>query len=64
MTDFLAENELFTLRNRFKRDAELLLQGISDDGEEKSKSCYFCSCLSQGNVTYAVKLDLSMTKIC
>ncbi|XP_063045653.1 transmembrane protein 128 [Engraulis encrasicolus] len=37
MADFLAENELLTLRNRFKRDAEYLLQGISDDGEEKSK---------------------------
>lgn len=43
MADFLAENELVTLRNRFKRDAELLLQGISDDGEEKSKSYYCCS---------------------
>lgn len=41
MADFLAENELVTLRNRFKRDAELLLQGISDDGEEKSESFIF-----------------------
>lgn len=42
MADFLAENELLTLRNRFKRDAEYLLQGISDDGEEKSKSNLNC----------------------
>ncbi|XP_028816358.1 transmembrane protein 128 [Denticeps clupeoides] len=37
MADFLAENELATLRNRFKRDAELLLRGVTEDEGEKSK---------------------------
>lgn len=36
MAGGLSENELAKLRNRFKRDAELLLQPVSDE-EEKSK---------------------------
>ncbi|KAL6475882.1 hypothetical protein MHYP_G00143810 [Metynnis hypsauchen] len=32
----LAESEILTLRNRFKRDAELLLQAVSEE-DEKSK---------------------------
>ncbi|XP_030622305.1 transmembrane protein 128 [Chanos chanos] len=38
MADFLQENDLVTLRNRFKKDAELLLHSISEEGiDEKSK---------------------------
>ncbi|XP_053505660.1 transmembrane protein 128 isoform X2 [Ictalurus furcatus] len=36
MAGGLSENELAKLRNRFKRDAELLLQPVSEE-EEKSK---------------------------
>ncbi|XP_076843986.1 transmembrane protein 128 [Brachyhypopomus gauderio] len=36
MAGVLAENELVTLRNRFKKDAELILQAVSEE-DEKSK---------------------------
>ncbi|XP_026873128.2 transmembrane protein 128 isoform X2 [Electrophorus electricus] len=37
MADMLAENELVTLRNRFKRDAELILQAVSEEDEKSKK---------------------------
>ncbi|KAI1888330.1 hypothetical protein AGOR_G00183900 [Albula goreensis] len=39
MADLLAESEFQTLRNRFKKDAEFLLRGVSDDdnGEKSSE---------------------------
>ncbi|KPP61051.1 transmembrane protein 128-like [Scleropages formosus] len=50
MADLLIDNEFQTLRNRFKKDAEFLLNGVADnDNDEKSRESKEIKPLSRFN---------------